>query len=135
LTFKQALELGGNVRKGEHGTKVLFVKQLQVRNQGDDETAMRLVPMLREYTVFNVEQGENLPDSIITGKPMANRDKKRAKKGVKIEPLPNWTLHDLRRTAKTLMARDGCPLDCHKQFAQGLAVRHFGRSVLITLRS
>ena len=31
LTFKQALELGGNVRKGEHGTKVYFVKQLQVR--------------------------------------------------------------------------------------------------------
>ena len=23
------------------------------------------------------------------------------------EPLPNWTLHDLRRTAKTLMARAG----------------------------
>jgi integrase len=33
--------------------------------------------------------------------------KKQAKKGVKIEPLPNWTLHDLRRTAKTLMARAG----------------------------
>jgi antirestriction protein ArdC len=31
LTFKQALELGGNVRKGEPGTKVYFVKQLQVR--------------------------------------------------------------------------------------------------------
>ena len=30
LTFKQARELGGNVRKGEHGTKVYFVKQLQV---------------------------------------------------------------------------------------------------------
>ena len=29
LTFKQALELGGNVRKGEHGTKVYFVKQHQ----------------------------------------------------------------------------------------------------------
>jgi hypothetical protein len=29
LTFKQALELGGNVRKGERGTKVYFVKQLQ----------------------------------------------------------------------------------------------------------
>ena len=24
-----------------------------------------------------------------------------------IQPLPNWTLHDLRRTAKTLMARAG----------------------------
>jgi integrase len=33
--------------------------------------------------------------------------KKQAKKGAKIEPLPNWTLHDLRRTAKTLMARAG----------------------------
>src|ERR1700751_1214657 len=32
LTFKQALELGGNVRRGEHGTKVYFVKQLQVRS-------------------------------------------------------------------------------------------------------
>src|SRR5260370_5970205 len=69
LTFKQALELGGNVRKGEHGTKVYFVKQLQVRDQGaDEETATRLVPMLREYTVFNVDQCENLPDSINTGK-------------------------------------------------------------------
>jgi antirestriction protein ArdC len=34
LTFKQALELGGHVRKGERGTKVYFVKQLQVRDQG-----------------------------------------------------------------------------------------------------
>jgi antirestriction protein ArdC len=34
LTFKQALESGGNVRKGERGTKVYFVKQLQVRDQG-----------------------------------------------------------------------------------------------------
>ena len=33
--------------------------------------------------------------------------KKRAKKGAMVEPLPNWTLHDLRRTAKTLMVRAG----------------------------
>src|ERR1700747_2119494 len=71
LTFKQASELGGNVRKGEHGTKVYFVKQLQVRDKGaDDNSATRLVPMMREYTVFNVDQCENLPDSIYTGKPM-----------------------------------------------------------------
>src|SRR5262249_11442959 len=31
----------------------------------------------------------------------------RAKNGAKIEPMPNWTLHDLRRTAKTLMVRAG----------------------------
>jgi integrase len=33
--------------------------------------------------------------------------KKQAKKGAKVDPIPNWTLHDLRRTAKTLMARAG----------------------------
>ena len=33
--------------------------------------------------------------------------KKQAKKGAKVEPMPNWTLHDLRRTAKTLMVRAG----------------------------
>jgi len=31
----------------------------------------------------------------------------KAKEGTKVEPPPNWTLHDLRRTAKTLMARAG----------------------------
>lgn len=32
---------------------------------------------------------------------------KLAKAGTKVEALPNWTLHDLRRTAKTLMVRAG----------------------------
>ena len=48
------------------------------------------------------------------GKSKARLDKdvllymqKRAKKGTKVEPIPNWILHDLRRTAKTLMARAG----------------------------
>jgi integrase len=31
----------------------------------------------------------------------------RANTGPKVEPIPNWTLHDLRRTAKTLMVRAG----------------------------
>ena len=33
--------------------------------------------------------------------------KRHVKKGVKVETMPNWTLHDLRRTAKTLMVRAG----------------------------
>jgi antirestriction protein ArdC len=75
LTYKQALELGGNVRKGEHGTKVYFVKQLQVRDKGaDDNSSTRLIQMMREYTVFNVDPCENPPDSVITGKPMRVRN-------------------------------------------------------------
>jgi antirestriction protein ArdC len=81
LTFKQALDCGGNVRKGEHGTKVYFVKQLQVREEGaDDPSATRLVSMLREYTVFNVDQCENLPARATMpseGKPR-NRDERDA---------------------------------------------------------
>jgi antirestriction protein ArdC len=67
LTFKQALEAKGNVRKGEHGTKVYFVKQLTVqdREKPDDSDATRTIPMLREYTVFNVAQCENLPEKLI----------------------------------------------------------------------
>src|SRR6187402_788470 len=75
LTFKQATEAGGNVRKGEHGTKVYFVKQLQIKDGDSDEKAVsRLIPMMREYTVFNVDQCENLPDSVRTGKPMRVRN-------------------------------------------------------------
>ena len=74
LTFKQAVEAGGHVRKGEHGTKVYFVKQLQVKDGEGEEAASRLIPMMREYTVFNVEQCEELPDSILAGKPMRVRN-------------------------------------------------------------
>src|SRR3984893_4074955 len=67
LTDKQTPEFGGHVRKGERGTKVYFVKQLQVRDKNsDDESATRVVPMLREYTVFNVDQCENLPARVMT---------------------------------------------------------------------
>jgi antirestriction protein ArdC len=74
LTFKQAIEAGGNVRKGEHGTKVFFVKQLQIKDSTSEDSKTRLVPMLREYTVFNVDQCDNLPDRVRLGKPMRVRN-------------------------------------------------------------
>jgi antirestriction protein ArdC len=75
VTFKQALELGGNVRKGEHGSKVYYVKRLIVHEKdenGDDDA--RTIPMMREYTVFNVAQCEALPAKVLepkTKKPRA----------------------------------------------------------------
>ncbi len=53
---------------------VYFVKQLQVRDSDDDAADTRIVPMLREYTVFNVDQCDGLPDSIRGGKPMRVRN-------------------------------------------------------------
>jgi antirestriction protein ArdC len=74
LTFKQALDAGGNVRRGEHGTKVYFVKQLQVNDPEAEQEHSRLIPMMREYTVFNVDQCDGLPDTVRAGRPMRVRN-------------------------------------------------------------
>jgi antirestriction protein ArdC len=65
LTFKQARELGGHVRKGEKGTPIVFWKWLDRRGAEDGEgeaesTDRRQVAYLRYFTVFNVEQCEGL---------------------------------------------------------------------------
>jgi antirestriction protein ArdC len=69
LTFKQAKAAGGNVRKGEHGTKVYFFKQLTVADKASGENKM--IPMLREYVVFNVAQCDGLPNDVMNGEHVA----------------------------------------------------------------
>lgn len=58
LTFKQARTLGGCVRKGEEGTTIVFWKRVSITDKETDER--KSVPMLRHYTVFNVEQVDGL---------------------------------------------------------------------------
>jgi len=63
MTFKQALELGGHVRKGEKGSPVVYANTIQ-RTETDERTGDELdvsIPFLKAYTVFNVEQIEDLP--------------------------------------------------------------------------
>jgi antirestriction protein ArdC len=62
LTFKQALELGGNVRKGETGELVVYANR--ITRTGTDEKGdetQREIPFMKGYTVFNAEQCEGLP--------------------------------------------------------------------------
>jgi antirestriction protein ArdC len=62
LTFKQALELGGNVRKGETGELVVYADRITRTETNDKgEEIDREIPFLKGYTVFNAEQCENLP--------------------------------------------------------------------------
>lgn len=56
VTFKQVSELGGHVRRGEHGTPVMFWNE--VEEERGNETQKRMVA--RYYYVFNVEQTEGL---------------------------------------------------------------------------
>jgi antirestriction protein ArdC len=64
LTFRQALEAGGNVRKGERGATVVYADRFtpdaekeRARETGEEA---RAVPFLKRFTVFNVAQCEGL---------------------------------------------------------------------------
>ena len=62
LTFKQALELGGNVRKGETGELVVYADRInRTETNTKGEEVERAIPFLKGYTVFNAEQCEGLP--------------------------------------------------------------------------
>jgi antirestriction protein ArdC len=61
LTYRQAQALGGNVRKGEHGAKIVFWKFDKYETETADGVAEeRKSAFLRYYTVFNLEQTEGL---------------------------------------------------------------------------
>ena len=73
LTFRQALSLGGHVRKGEHGTTVVYAdrfipddEQKRARETGEEAQA---IPFLKRFTVFNVAQCEDLPNDLAVTPP------------------------------------------------------------------
>ena len=68
LTFRQALGLGGNVRKGERGTTVVYADRFTPEDErrraeqtGEEPGA---IPFLKRFTVFNTDQCEGLPEEI-----------------------------------------------------------------------
>jgi antirestriction protein ArdC len=68
--------LGGNVRKGERGTTVVYADRFipdDERRRGYNEgEAPRAIPFLKRFTVFNVEQCQGLPDGIVVARPPAD---------------------------------------------------------------
>lgn len=73
LTFRQALSMGGHVRKGEPGTTICYVDSFVPNNErqraqetGDDPSR---IPFLKRFTVFNVEQCDCLPACLVPQPP------------------------------------------------------------------
>lgn len=63
MTFKQALETGAAVRKGESGTTVVFASRFtKSEADGNGGEVERDIPFLKAYTVFNIEQIDGLPE-------------------------------------------------------------------------
>ncbi|WP_407156570.1 ArdC family protein [Bradyrhizobium sp. STM 3557] len=73
LTFRQALSLGGHVRKGERGTTVVyadrFVPSDEKRRAAETGEEAQAIPFLKCFTVFNCDQCDELPDEIATAAP------------------------------------------------------------------
>jgi antirestriction protein ArdC len=75
LTYKQASELGGHVRKGERGTTVFYSSSITVKNKegttdttsdttSDETSGGKQIFFMKSYTVFNVLQCDNLPEKL-----------------------------------------------------------------------
>ena len=68
LTFRQALKLGGHVRRGETGTTVVYAdrfvpedEKARARETGDEPEA---ISFLKRFTLFNIDQCESLPEDL-----------------------------------------------------------------------
>jgi antirestriction protein ArdC len=74
VTFRQALSLGGHVRKGERGTTVVYADRFvpdgeKKRAQETGEEA-HAIPFLKRFTVFNLAQCEGLPQDLAVAAPL-----------------------------------------------------------------
>ncbi len=70
VTYRQAQKLGGHVRRGQNGSPIWFWKLWRKqkddpkRRPGEVSSKDRTIPILRRYTVFNVEQCDGLGDHV-----------------------------------------------------------------------
>lgn len=77
LTFNQANSLNLTVTKGEKGTKVCFVKTVERKDDGsmpdvqsdEQQDNRKVVPIMRSYTVFNLDQLSGDQDTLDSLKP------------------------------------------------------------------
>lgn len=61
ISYKQAKALGGQVRKGERSTPVVFWKLMEPKDQKPES---RAYPIIRYYNIFNVGQVDGIEDKI-----------------------------------------------------------------------
>src|SRR5262249_26568392 len=62
MTYKQAAALGAHIRKGAHGTCVVYADTFtKTETNAHGDAIERHIPFLKSYTVFNVEQMDGLP--------------------------------------------------------------------------
>ena len=93
VTFRQARDLGGAVRAGEKGRPVVFWTWYEKRSEKkparpDADAKDRRIPVLRYYTVFNVEQCDGLTIPAAASQPIPFAPIERAESIVAGMPEP-----------------------------------------------
>jgi antirestriction protein ArdC len=76
-SFHQWKERRANVRKGEHGTPIVFYTPIQIQEPEDDEEGnktlvLKTIPVFRYSTVFNIAQVDNPPSVTTTPRVLVN---------------------------------------------------------------
>lgn len=63
MTYKQAQELGGQVRKGEKSALVVYANAIERTENDKGEEIERRIPFVKGYSVFNADHIDGLPDN------------------------------------------------------------------------
>ena len=66
VTYKQAQSLGGTVKKGERGTHIIYYRLIETSKTVNGTREMDSFPMMRVYSVFNVDQTEGITHKRLT---------------------------------------------------------------------
>ena len=99
LTYKQATEAGGQVRKGEKASFVVFWKMLPVTEKNKDgKEVKKIVPLLKYYNVFHIDQCDGIQPKY------------------KAEDLkPSEPIEEAENVLADYSERSGCPIIHAKQ--------------------
>jgi antirestriction protein ArdC len=69
LTYRQAAQAGGHVRRGETGAVVCYADRFTPRDEAerarDENREARGIAFLKRFTVFNIDQCEGLPENLV----------------------------------------------------------------------
>jgi len=68
LTYRQAEQAGGHVRRGEKGTVICYADCFTPRDEADkaqsEDREARTIAFLKRFTVFNLDQCAGLPEAL-----------------------------------------------------------------------
>jgi antirestriction protein ArdC len=113
LTYKQAAELGGQVRKGEKGSLVVYANSF-TKHETDEQGAEveTEIPFMKGYTVFNAEQIDSLPAHFYATVPPLNNDIARIESAERFFAVTKANIVHGGSRACYIIARDHIHMPC-----------------------